>query len=345
MPRESVLSIADKEAIKIEKLIFHIIIKDQPMPMFLDELEISNEQQKFFRDLLAYFAQGRQYIFVDDNSKMKGFSKKITDDPSKNFLSTSKEIAEYFQVIHTNSTSNGVFVISIASINNRKLLFLIKIDHKKIYRYKIIGAKAFLEEVTNTFTEDKTAIQKVALIDIDSKVVWDVLVYDRSRPTGITDFFAKFLTVKARETESDLTKKMQSEARIWATINKLILDPNQEPSTYKNRARDYLVNSETFNTKDYIDYVIIDEDNERREKLKISLKNYLVVKGLDGQTFNIKKGAITKKETKNIRQTAEGVRLEWDGDLSDNNIEIPINPDSNNEYVIKITTNIITEIQ
>ncbi|MFA7082569.1 MAG: nucleoid-associated protein [Bacteroidales bacterium] len=345
MPRESVLSIADKEAIKIEKLIFHIIIKDQLTPTFLDELNISDEQQKFFRDLLAYFAQGRQYIFADENSKIKRLSKEMVDDPDTNFIKTSKEIAEYFQYIHTNNTSDGVFVISIASINNRKLIFLIKIDHKKIYKYKLNGLTAFLEEVTNTFTEDKTAIQKVALIDIDSNVIWDVLVYDRSKPTGITAFFAKFLTVIARETESDLTKKMQSEARLWATTNKLIIDPNQEPSIYKNRATDFLLNNEVFNTEDYINHVIIDEDNERRELLKTSLRTHLVDKGLSGQTFKIKKEAITKKETKNIRQTAEGVRFEWSGNPSDNNINIPINPNANGEYIITITTNIITEIQ
>ena len=36
MPKESVLSVADKEAIVIEKLIFHIILKDDVQPHFLD---------------------------------------------------------------------------------------------------------------------------------------------------------------------------------------------------------------------------------------------------------------------------------------------------------------------
>ena len=44
MPRESVLSIADKEAIKIEKLIFHIILTDDINPIFLEEVKITDEQ-------------------------------------------------------------------------------------------------------------------------------------------------------------------------------------------------------------------------------------------------------------------------------------------------------------
>lgn len=53
MPKESVLSIADKEAIKIEKLIFHIILTNNIKPVFLEEVKITNEQQKFFRDRLV----------------------------------------------------------------------------------------------------------------------------------------------------------------------------------------------------------------------------------------------------------------------------------------------------
>ena len=44
MPKESVLSIADKEAIKIEKLIFHIILTDDINPIFLEEVKITDEQ-------------------------------------------------------------------------------------------------------------------------------------------------------------------------------------------------------------------------------------------------------------------------------------------------------------
>ena len=51
MARESVLSMADKEAIKIEKLIFHIILTNDVKPIFLEELEITKEQQKWLEPL------------------------------------------------------------------------------------------------------------------------------------------------------------------------------------------------------------------------------------------------------------------------------------------------------
>ena len=249
MARESVLSISDKEAIKIEKLIFHIIISEDAQPIFLEELVINAEQQNFFKNRLADAAQGRQYIFTSDDPLIKNLTKKIILASDSEFLNISKEIANSFHIAHRGkSTNNGVFIISIASIKKRKLLFLIKLDHKKIYEYVLQGNKALLKEVKNTFSEDKSAIQKVALIDIDSDVVWDVLVFDRSKPGGITDFFARFLSVLPRETERDLTIKLQSAARKWASENKKNIDPDQEPSYYKNRARNYLMNTDLFDT-------------------------------------------------------------------------------------------------
>lgn len=345
MAKESVLSIAEKEAITIDKLIFHIIITDNVTPTYLDEIEITEEQKKFFKERLADAAQGRQYIFTPDNPKIKQLSEEILTADNNRFVEISKEITESFQQTHRGNTNDGVFIISVASINNRKLLFLVKLDHKKVYEYKLKGSKALLEEVKNTFIEDKSAIQKVALIDTNSSVLWDVLVFDRSKTGSITEYFAKFLSVLPRETESDLTKKYQSAARTWASQNKTLIDPNQEPSMYKNRARDYLMNTDNVDSERYIDAVIIDDNEERRNVLKDSFRDYLVTNGLYGQQFSPNKNAITPKERKNIRQTAEGVKIEWMGDPHDNNVSISNEPDQNGNYTVLITSSRIDDIQ
>lgn len=345
MAKESVLSIAEKEAIIIDKLIFHIIITDNVTPTYLDEIEITEEQKKFFKERLADAAQGRQYIFTSDTPKIKQLAEEILTADNDRFVEISKEITENFQQTHRGNTNDGVFIISVASINARKLLFLVKLDHKKVYEYKLKGTKALLEEVKNTFIEDKSAIQKVALIDTNSSVSWDVLVFDRSKAGSITEYFAKFLSVLPRETESDLTKKFQSAARTWASQNKTLIDPNQEPSMYKNRARDYLMNTDNVDSERYIDAVIIDDNEERRNVLKDSFRDYLVLNGLYGQQFSPNKNAITPKERKNIRQTAEGVKIEWMGDPHDNNVSISNEPDQNGNYTVLITSSRIDDIQ
>jgi hypothetical protein len=153
------------------------------------------------------------------------------------------------------------------------------------------------------------------------------------------------LSVLPRETESDLTKKTQSAARKWASENKTDIDPNQNPAHYKNRAREYLMNASLFETDDYINSVVQDDDDSRRDNLKKSFRFFLENEGLAGQNFAPKKDAITPKEQKNIRQTAEGVKIEFMGTPEDNNITIPNIKNQNGEYVITITTSDISEIQ
>jgi hypothetical protein len=346
MAKESVLSTKDKENIVIEKLIFHIIITANALPTYLDEINMTDEQKLFFKDRLSDAAQGRQYIFKSNDPQIKILCGNILNANDEQFLKISKEITESFHKVHRGNTNDGVFIVSVASIKERRLLFLIKLDHKKVYEYKLLeGSKALLEEVKNTFIEDKTAIQKVALIDVNPGVVWDVLVYDRSKPGGITEFFARFLSVLPRETEAELTIKFQNLARQWASSNRDIRDPQQEPSMYKNRARNYLISTSFVETDAYIDAVIFDADDIRRNRSKEAFKSFLEEKGMYGQEFAPKPSVLTPKEQKNIRQTAEGVKIEWMGEIEDNNIVISHIPDQNGDYTITIKTSHIRDIQ
>lgn len=344
MARESVLSMTDKEAIKIEKFIFHIILKDDVQPHFLDELEITEEQTRFFKERLADAAQGRQYKFTD-NAEVKELTRDIINNPETNFIQLSKKLTAGFKSTHTKNTNNGVFVISLASIGKRKLLFLVKLDHLKVIQYLLKEKKALLKEVQNTFVEDKNAVQKVALIDISDNVVWDVLVHERSSPYSITDYFKNFLSVYPRETEMILTGKTISLVVKWAGENRASLDPEQEPSQYKLRAIQHLWNTNTFETDTFVKAVIVDDDSDRRTNLETSLNNFLVEKGIAGQSFTINRNALTKKMEKNIRQTAEGVKIEWIGEAKDHGITIPNEPDHNRDYLITIKTTNIEELQ
>lgn len=67
--------------------------------------------------------------------------------------------------------------------------------------------------------------------------------------------------------------------------------------------------------------------------------------GLYGQIFIPKKDVLTKKECKNIRQTAEGVKIEWEGSLEENNISISDIKDRQGLYKIVIKTSDIKDIQ
>ncbi len=350
MAKESMLTLEEREAIQIEKFIFHIIIKEDVNPRFLDAVEISDDQRNFFKARLADAAQGRQYLFNDYSETKEKSIQILSAVDEGDFIRLSREIAYKFKSTHNKNTNNGVFIICTAStLRNRKLLFLVKLDHKKIYQYKVNdNNQALLQEVQDTFTEDKTAIQKFALIDVNPDVKWDVLVYDRSSRAelgNITEYFKSFLGVYVRETEDDLTRKAVRTTREWATLNKSILNPNQGVATYKNLAQSYLNNHEIFDTDKFIEAVIQDENEDRRAILKASFLQHLENIGLAYQEFHINKNALNKKITKNIRETAEGVKIEWEGTENDKNIEISDTPDANGLYTIRIQTRRVIDIQ
>lgn len=347
MAKESVLTIEEKQSITIEEFIFHIIIQEEDEPRYLDAVSISDEQKQFFRDRLIDVSQGNQFIF---NDKETGATYKlcqdILTDAKKNFLTASKSLTADFKGRHSKNTSDGVFITALAKISGkRNLIFLVKLDHKKVYRYQVKDAKALLEEIKNTFIEDKSAVQKVALIDASEHYIWDVLVYDRAKPGSITDYFRNFLAVKLRDTPSKWTSDAIRHPTRWAGSNRELIDPEQQPYHYKERAIQYLSTTSLFDTNAYIDFVIQDEDEKRRELLKISFEKYLVETGLSGQEFQPNKGSLTKKAKKHVVKTSEGVTLEWTGEAEDANVYIPSQKSQDDLYHILIKSHEIKSIE
>lgn len=345
MPRESVLTAVDRNQIRIEKLIFHIILKDEMQPRYLDEVDITEEQRSFFRDRLSDAATGRQFIFLDDSStKVK--STEIINCSNERFVQLSKELAADFRRHHGANTNNGVFIVSLASIGARKLVFLIKFDHKKIYQYQVQDGRALLREVQDTFSEDKSSIQKVALIDVGDTAVWDVLVTDvgaRPEKDYITDYFKNFLGVTPRETDTDLTLKALKIAFQWAA-NQNDLPDTQEASDYKSRAKAYLLGNVSFDSDAFINAVVLDENADRLERHRNSLKQQMEEEGLYGQNFTLIHSALKRNTTKNVRLTREGVRIEWEGPAEDVNYSVA-ERDENGQQTITIKTGGIMQLQ
>lgn len=343
MAKESVLTQAEKDSFKIKRFIFHIIKQDELNPIFLDEVVLDKEQSIFFQDRFSDASQGTQFEFNDKKtSEVYKNCKAIIDDPEKNFLSVSKDLTASFQTHHKKTSNDGVFITALVSVMDKTdLIFLIKLDNRKVYEYLIQNKKAVMQEIKNTFVEDKRAVQKIAIVNVSDFRVWDALAFDRNPSSGkaITDFFANFLAVHERETPYVLTGQVVSAVRQWAIANKSFLDPSQEVSSYKNRCIDYLRNANQVRSKNLIETVIYDDNSERAKRLRRSLKSFLQDKGLEGQVFIPNSKALDKATTKNIRRTAEGVKIEWEGDAKDVNVDIPNEPDKNTGlYKILIET-------
>lgn len=181
MRRESVLTDSDKDSIEIVKFIFHIIIEDEQKPIYLKEVSLNLDQRKFFKDRLIAVAQGIRYIFPDKaNSPTYNYCKEIIDDSTK-FLKLSKKITALFKQHHKGNTTDGVFIVALVKIqNNPSFIFLLKIDNRLVYQYKINNDRATLRKITDTFVEDAKAIQKMALISLSDAYTWEALAFERN---------------------------------------------------------------------------------------------------------------------------------------------------------------------
>ena len=62
--------------------------------------------------------------------------------------------------------------------------------------------------------------------------------------------------------------------------------------------------------------VVFDQNQERSEQLKASLRTQLAEAGVEGQEFEPKPNSLNSSVVKNTKTTREGVTIAWDGDAS-----------------------------
>lgn len=352
MAKEYSLNKSELHSIEIEKLIFHIIQSHKDTPILLDDIDIDISQKRFFRDRIADAATGTQFVFIDKSaSQLHEQCQNIIQSPEDYFLESSKRITQSFQSHHAGNTSDGAFVVALIRIKKiLPLIFLSKIDNRKVITYDLVrtetGRKAVLEEVINTFIEDRRAIQKSALIDLSNHYAWDVLASDRTKTReAIADYFRKFLSVQQRESASVLTRKTVSAVRSWASRNKHLLSESQEIADYKERAIEYFENHVIFDTASFVSFVIREQQHEMRESQENGLTEHLSQEGIAGQTFSSMPNSIDPRIKKNVRRTSEGVKIEWYGSASAAGIKISDSLDEIGKlYKIEIETRDISEL-
>ncbi len=345
MKRESVLTDRDKESIEIVKFIFHIIIEKEQKPIYLTEVNLNSDQREFFKKRLIDVAQGVRYIFPDKpNSTTYNDCKDIIEDNTK-FLRLSKKISASFQDQHKGNTADGVFVVSLVKIRNSpSFIFLVKIDNRLVYQYKVNNDRATLKKIKDTFVEDMKAIQKMALISLSDEFAWEALAFDRNSGDSIKKYFKNFLGVTEKDDIFDLTKKALSAATRWSNQNKKLLNSIDVASNYKQRAINYLTSHIIFDSDEFINTVLYDEVEERRTLAIASFKEFLQEEGVYGQEFIISQKALSRNSIKHTAMTAEGLTMIWSGDPACVNLTLPKEPENDGMYHILIKTNSIENI-
>lgn len=321
---EGVLSQNQRASLEIVDFIFHIIDPDgdeDNKVIYLDEVKLHAQQRVFFLARLTEIAEGTQYIFKENAVHLKKPCIEMLSSPER-FVDLSKEMTEHFSGRHKGQMSAGVFIIAtvkyLLKANDwQKLVFLVKMDKSQSfsYTYKIENGKriAELPLIKNALAETKSAIQKSALIDVSNIFVWDVLAFDKKNPL-LGGYYKDFLGVTERQTDSALTRNTHTTVKKWArTLTKEQMPENEDAISYTGRAFNYLNDHDVFDTEEFINTVVRDDDQERKTLLQNGLKEELALAGISGQRFRPQPGSLRGKDKKQVYKTEEGVVITFVG--------------------------------
>jgi len=97
----------------------------------------------------------------------------------------------------------------------------------------------------------------------------------------------------------------------------------------------YLQDHTAFDTDEYLDAVVRDEDIERKTILTNSLRERLEAGGVAGQTFIPRPDSIKGKDKKQIYETSEGVTIVFEGDKSTVGLHIEDLGENKHRFIIE----------
>ncbi|WP_294015469.1 nucleoid-associated protein [Sphingomonas sp.] len=309
------LTDAERDDLRIDRMIFHVVGPDLDDPVLLAEFDppIFTE---FFLGRVKSALGGNAYRFRPDSPTMATLREIGGDDAA--FVGGSERLAAAFQHEHRKNSIDGVFFLFLLSTGeDRRLFALVKYDNDQVLKYDIADRdgqrRAILEEFRQTFSTKRESLQKIALVRLGDED-GELMVRDRSRPDGISEYFEKFLRVRRAATPAEFTKKAE---RIFKDVLKQHRD-DLDPEVVKGGAR--RINEQLRATREFgpdtqgqlfdsIFGVLPEESPVRR-----TFRRKLASQRLDEETFRVDVNAIPRPRRKRI-ETVEGIQILFDEEV------------------------------
>lgn len=337
--RESIINDNIRDTLTIHNFIYHIIQTDKEDVDYLDQVTLTPLQKEFFKNMITEAARGTRYEFYGDNDSLSNHCELIINNPAQNFIQTSKDIVKDFKDKHSTSFSDGVVIVALVSmtINTLQQYFvaILKVDYTKVLAQKRdpnSPTTVSFTEIADSLAENKSAIQKRALIDISNVFDWDVLAVERNKSTreqdteaAISKYFQKFLGVKLQKNDSSYARVLPAEVHKWAKAQ-------NDPEATDKKARTYnliLANDGQSMTVDDIKATVCSSPEQER-----SFDEHMDKKQLNGVQFIAKKNSLVKKDSITKLKNEKGVQIIYSGEMKNANIRInPLN-DGTIEHII-----------
>jgi hypothetical protein len=303
------LSDAERDDLRIDRMIFHVVGPDLADPILLAEFDPPIFTEFFLKRIKSALG-GNAYRFRPDSPTMATL-RDVSANEAR-FVTGSEALAAAFQHEHRQNSIDGVFFLFLLStFEGARLFALVKYDNDQVLKYDIADADgrrtAILEEFRQTFSTKRESLQKIALVRLGAED-GELMVRDRSKPDGISEYFGKFLRVKRAATPAEFTKKAE---RVLKDVMRHHRD-DLDPEIRKGGAR--RINEQLRATREFgpetqgqlFDAVfgVLPENSPVRR----TYQRKLAAARLDEETFQVDPAAIPRTPRRRI-ETVEGIQI------------------------------------
>lgn len=308
----SFLTDAEALSLRLARMSLHIVSDDE----FKPEPELTVEHDDFLLDRIRDIASASVYRFSDistTRNTIESIAVRQID-----FESGAQSLAREFCRFHRGSTRDGAFFVFELAVDNEniRLYALMKYDYSQALELIEREGPATLRRIVQAFVNDKSAIQKSALIRVvDGVADSSVSTRDRmGRPTPqLTDYFINYLQVVRDRTDGELTLAVKEVIRTALQDHRDFLPPGgMAPAV--SRALEILRSTEII-TEDVVNHAVWmgagqPEDDKVRDSLKKSVNRHVKLKRLTGITFPPDGSQLGRPVTRLVK-TIEGVTIQY----------------------------------
>lgn len=320
----------EKAALRVESFIFHVVHHGEAEPVLFDRTPIG-EFEPFFVGRVVETLRGNRFVFEPGSTTLQEL--RAAEAGPEAFIEASKQLARQFHK-DDGRFRRGILMVTTLVTGPRKLFSLIKYDHERVIAFDHVNTGAALRAVVTGLTESTKALQKSALVELDADG-GRLVVVDRSKRTGITDFFRDFLDVRRLHSEAELT------SAVVRTLVKTVQEHADElPTEITSQAKQRLVRiaegRQDFDAEQFFgDYFGV----HGTEAVRSTFDRTLDRQGFDGEGFTFDQAALPTTGPRRYR-TREGVNIVVPEGAQDT---VSIDPQPDGSTLVSIRTGHVTE--
>jgi hypothetical protein len=299
-------------ALRIVHMVLHEVgPKDEDFKLFEGEVE-AGDLTGFFIDRLVEANKGSAYEFEAESKVLAAL--RAVDSRPEDIVEQGRAVATLFNNEHSGHVLAGSFAIFALAGGAAKYYALVKFDHRPVAVLDDTTTRARLELVRKTIVESPEAMQKSALVQLGDDG-GALAVRDRRGSRKIPEYFVRFLQVRRRFSESELTKKLSEVIKEVAEKNEQILGA-RFLDTLPTKIYNAVHGAETFDAAREDIMVSVFGPQPEDSPIRSSFTEHLVESGLEHEQFDIDKTVVSQPTRRRIL-TVEGIEIRYAAALQD----------------------------